>query len=339
MSDKGDGQRLSGDTLPILPEAILAKLADAGRTEPFAEGQTIFRQSDVGDCMYVVEEGEVGLVFEYGMTPKRLGPGSFFGELALFSGRHLRAATAIATRDCVLRIVDRAAFDRLQATHPAALATLLQRTCIYLLEAEHSLLTELRCKARQLEQALDYLRRTKEELDSAELLAMTDGLTGIYNRRCLDHRIGALLEGARETEWRPVLILADIDRFKAINDNYGHDVGDLVLKHFAAALRRSVRQSDLPCRLGGDEFAVVLTDIGLDEGPNRATRILRSVGAIDVPLSGEELHVTASVGGTTHRLGESWESFFRRADQNLYRVKKTGLFRLGWDVEADAISS
>ena len=64
MSDNGDGQRLSGDTLPILPEAILAKLAEAGRTERFAKGQTIFRQSDVGDCMYVVEEGEVGLVFD-----------------------------------------------------------------------------------------------------------------------------------------------------------------------------------------------------------------------------------------------------------------------------------
>ncbi len=314
----------------MLPEDVLIRLAHVGSTRTYSDEDVIFRYSDPGEEMYIIEEGHVGLIFEEGKAGKLLSRGSFFGELALFDRSRLRTATAVAACECRLRILGQGAFDELLGSHSALLATLLIRTCSYLVESEQGLITDLQKRNRELEQTLDYLRRTRQELDSAELLSQTDVLTGLYNRRCLDQQIEVLLPRANERAAGLAFLIADIDHFKSINDTHGHHVGDVVLKRFADVLRKSIRQSDLPCRLGGDEFAVVFSGIVEDKVMAMVTQVFTAVGALDVSLPHTELHVTASMGGTVYRIGESWDSFFKRADKNLYIAKKGGRHRLGW---------
>lgn len=317
----------------FLPKTVLSQLSSAGDPRRYAKGEVIFTQGESGSSMYIVIEGVVGLVFEHGKPGKRLERGTFFGELALFTGHHLRTATAIAAEDSSLRVLEQSAFDELVQTHPGTMALLLRQTCSYLVDSEQHLLNDLRRRNIELEQTLDYLRRMKEELDSAELLALTDELTGIYNRRCLDRQIEIFLKRTESSQQGLALVLIDVDRFKQINDTHGHHVGDLVLKQFADIIKRTVRQSDLPCRLGGDEFAVVLKEIRGMGARKRAEQILKSVSAIELHLPHTTLRVSASVGGTDHRIGEDWTSFFQRADRNLYRAKGSRPHRVVWSGE------
>lgn len=138
----------------------------------------IFAAASRGDSMFVIEIGEVELSFGSEGESKRLGPGQFFGELALITGDHIRSATATAVTDVSLCVVDRAAFDTLLERMPVASVELLRRACAYLLESEQQLVSSLVRRNRELEQTLDYLRRTREDLDATQLMTLTDELTG-----------------------------------------------------------------------------------------------------------------------------------------------------------------
>ena len=291
----------------------------------------IFAAASRGDSMFVIEIGEVELSFGSARESKRLGPGQFFGELALITGDHIRSATATAVTDVSLRVVDRAAFDTLLERMPVASVELLRRACAYLLESEQQLVSSLVRRNRELEQTLDYLRRTREDLDATQLMTLTDELTGLYNRRCLAHQSGSLLRQADVMGTRPAILVMDIDRFKEVNDTFGHQTGDVVLRSVAEALRRSLRQTDLPCRVGGDEFAVLLDNPGDEEARSMARRLLRTVASLDPLIDGTPVGISCSIGGTVYRPGESWEDLFARADRGLYLAKQAGRNRAGWD--------
>ncbi|GAB6902202.1 sensor domain-containing diguanylate cyclase [Kineosporia succinea] len=144
--------------------------------------------------------------------------------------------------------------------------------------------------------------RVVEHLDRA---ATTDGLTGVLNRRAFDQGLAGLPDDA-------VLLLFDLDRFKALNDSQGHPAGDRVLRAFAAALAASVRDSDLVCRIGGDEFAVIAT------GDGRAARsVLERLEALWTSPEG----VGFSAGYALRRPGEPAEQLSARADEALYEEK------------------
>ena len=163
----------------------------------------IYAAASRGDSMFVIEIGEVELSFGSTREPKRLGPGQFFGELALIIGDHTRSATATALMEVSLRIVDQRAFESLLERAPDASVELLRRTCAYLLESEQQLVTSLVRRNRELEQTLDYLRRTREDLDATQLMTLTDELTGLYNRRCLVHQSESFLRQALQLATRP----------------------------------------------------------------------------------------------------------------------------------------
>lgn len=321
----------------ILSPEMLSNLSSVGLMRSYGSGDIIFRFGDPGDEMFIVEDGEIGLLFEEGKSGKLLSRGAFFGELALFSRHRLRTATAVATRETKLRILDQTTFNVLLQEYSELLARLLLQTCAYLVESEQNLVSDLQKRNRELEQTLDYLRRTRRELDSAELLLQTDVLTGLYNRRCLERQVGVVLPRANERAMGLSLIIMDVDHFKSINDSYGHHVGDVVLRRFADQLKNSVRRSDIPCRLGGDEFAVLLSGIETDSVVSTVTQIFNAVSSLDITLPHVELKVTASMGGATYREEEGWDAFFNRADQNLYLAKQSGRHRLGWNGKAISV--
>ncbi|MCP4660256.1 MAG: GGDEF domain-containing protein, partial [bacterium] len=235
-----------------------------------------------------------------------------------------------------LRVMDEEAVERLFAAQPRLLLKLLPRTCQYLLASEARLIADLRKTNLELEQNLDYLRRTKEEVDYQELLAHTDGLTGLYNRRCFDSQLRKFIGRSRATGVGMALILVDLDDFKAVNDALGHSTGDTVLRQVGEIITGSVRSSDLPCRFGGDEFAIVLTGIEATKARERAEDVRRRVAAMPSvkpgsEIAGSEIRVTASLGGTMFRPGEPPSALFDRADRQLYLAKTQGRNRVEWE--------
>lgn len=174
----------------------------------------------------------------------------------------------------------------------------------------------------------DHLRTSVQETIE---LAVTDALTGLNNRRYLDSHLKILFERA-VARGRPLSIcITDIDRFKAINDTYGHDAGDDVLRELANRVRSSVRGADLACRYGGEEFVVVMPDTSMETAAAVAERLRMSIE--DTPFrlkqSGQEISVTASLGlATTSQFTDTPELLLKCADKALYEAKNSGRNRV-----------
>ncbi len=180
--------------------------------------------------------------------------------------------------------------------------------------------------------------RTKKLLDLLTTEAEIDGLTGLHNRRFFDRRIKAEL-AACARYGRPVgLLLFDVDRFKQINDNHGHPMGDRVIQRIGTVLLESCRNTDLPCRYGGDEFVVLMTETSGSKICQAGHRVY------DFIVHDEELStmvrsqpVTISLGGasaSSHRR-LSPEQLVQLADNALYRAKEHGRNTCRFDEQDD----
>ncbi len=174
----------------------------------------------------------------------------------------------------------------------------------------------------------------KREASEAQRRAIAcDHLTGIGNRRTFFE--AAELEfsrGQRSTRWLSLLML-DLDRFKDINDQYGHPVGDIVLRDFAALLSACFREVDIVARIGGEEFAVLMPSTDRDEAERAAERLRRMVASHAVQSGGHTVHYTVSGGiATVDSAGTDLETLMRKADSALYTAKDAGRNRIStWD--------
>lgn len=178
-----------------------------------------------------------------------------------------------------------------------------------------------------------YAMELRESVNNTMALAVTDELTGLYNRRYFDRHLNVMLGKAQEQERDMALMILDIDHFKAVNDNHGHDIGDAVLREFAARLRRNIRGVDLACRFGGEEFVVLMPDTDTGQAEAVAERVRQSMAekSFDVG-AGRPLSVTVSVGvSIKESLADSPESMIKRADVALYRAKREGRNRVIFD--------
>jgi diguanylate cyclase (GGDEF)-like protein len=152
-------------------------------------------------------------------------------------------------------------------------------------------------------------------------LALHDPLTGLPNRVVLMEKTHAALVRARQTNGPVAMLFLDLDGFKAVNDDHGHDVGDELLRVAAARLRNAVRTSDVPARLGGDEF-VVLCDQYLDQSfPEQLVDRITDALTRPYPVSGSLLHIDVSVGLAVAEPHDDAATLLRRADQAMYRAK------------------
>jgi diguanylate cyclase (GGDEF)-like protein len=157
-------------------------------------------------------------------------------------------------------------------------------------------------------------------------LAITDGLTGLYNHRYFCSCIEEAVERASRTGRPASMIMVDADQFKGVNDQYGHQRGDQVLQQMSKLITLSVRESDLVARYGGEEFAVILPDTGPREALAVARRIHQTVGEYDF----DGLHLTVSIGVATYPSPQvtNKDDLISLADEFAYRAKETGRNRI-----------
>ncbi len=161
-------------------------------------------------------------------------------------------------------------------------------------------------------------------------LALTDDLTLAYNQRYLSPRFNEEIERARRSGAPLSVMLLDLDHFKKVNDDYGHDAGDAVLRMFADRVRRAVRRVDVFIRRGGEEFLLVMPSTTLEQARATGERIRQSVSEADFDVGdgGMHLHQTVSIGVACWDFKESPEALQRRADAAMYQAKDQGRDRV-----------
>ena len=184
---------------------------------------------------------------------------------------------------------------------------------------------------RTLEQELDKSSHVMEELqrdlENVRREAMTDGLTNLANRKAFDNELRRVAEEATVTEGTFALLMVDIDYFKSFNDNYGHQVGDQVLRLVARTLTDGVKGRDVAARYGGEEFAIILPDTGLQAAVTVGNALRKAVATKDVVNrnTGDKLgRITMSVGCAEFSPGENLQDLIERADAALYTAKHNG---------------
>ena len=169
------------------------------------------------------------------------------------------------------------------------------------------------------------LRRRSKEMEQA---ALTDVLTGLTNRRYFDEALAQYLDAFGKVD-RPVgLMILDLDHFKGINDAYGHDVGDEVLRAVSRCLMEHTRYHDIVARLGGEEFAIVVPNMDQRLLGEFADRLRRAVEHLSMDVGNVRLRITMSIGLAMAVADEDAAALYKRADVNLYNAKQAGRNRI-----------
>jgi two-component system cell cycle response regulator len=190
---------------------------------------------------------------------------------------------------------------------------------------------ELVARVRSQVRRKRYTERLRDSVQTSMELAVTDALTGLYNRRYMESHVGTLVDRSAARGKSLSVLLLDIDYFKSINDTWGHDAGDDVLRDFSDRLRACIRGIDLACRYGGEEFVVVMPDTDIGVATMVAERIRRRVAGDMFPIQrGEKsIEVTISIGIAARSTPEDTAAMIlKRADEALYRAKRDGRNRV-----------
>ena len=190
---------------------------------------------------------------------------------------------------------------------------------------------ELLARARTQIRKKRYTERLRDNVQQSIEMAITDALTGLYNRRYMETHLSSLVEQAASRGKPLTALVLDIDYFKSVNDTYGHDAGDDVLREFATRIKKSIRGIDLACRLGGEEFVIIMPETDMGVATIVAERLRRRIASERFPIQQgrNSLEVTISIGlATLDAADDNAGSILKRADQALYRAKRDGRNRV-----------
>lgn len=190
---------------------------------------------------------------------------------------------------------------------------------------------ELLARARTQVRRRRYTERLRDSVQISIEMAITDALTGLFNRRYMESHLATLIEQTKSRGKPLTALVLDIDYFKAINDSHGHDAGDDVLREFALRIRRSIRGIDLACRYGGEEFVIVMPETDMAVAAMVAERLRRRIAAdpFAIQQGARSIPVTISIGIAAVRgRDDSAAALLKRADQALYRAKRDGRNRV-----------
>ncbi|MDQ6995678.1 MAG: GGDEF domain-containing protein [Mariprofundaceae bacterium] len=202
---------------------------------------------------------------------------------------------------------------------PREAKNILQQACTGILNAGNKLSTASRTMHEQMQQQQSQMSTLTKHLKTAEAEARNDPLTGLANRRKLAEFLSAL-----PAHMPTSFIMIDIDHFKLINDRYGHDAGDDILKALASILNESTRSSDMVARLGGEEFCIILPGAAIQAAEALAANLCQSVAIHDFLSKDVIINLTISLGISQKKESETSMQSIKRSDQALYQAKENG---------------
>jgi diguanylate cyclase (GGDEF)-like protein len=288
-----------------LSDDELAIIEGLTRERSYEAQQNIVTVGQRGDTLFMILAGEVQVLYparSQDFELARLGPGEFFGEMALLNDEP-RSATVRTLEPTRVLVLGKDDFQTIIQSSPTVALKLLEVLSVR-------------------------IRNTDEQLSGLSEQALRDPLTGLLNRRAFHERMAE--EGNRAQRYGEnfALILLDVDRFKSINDTFGHGVGDDLLRWLGRVLMEHTRVADSPFRIGGEEFAILAPTASPDVAMAVGERIRRVVEESRPPLE-KELHMTISGGFAACPLhGTRPEVLFQIADQALFRAKELGRNRV-----------
>ena len=185
---------------------------------------------------------------------------------------------------------------------------------------------DLRTSNRELLRKIEEIESLQEQLRQQ---AIRDPLTGLYNRRFLEETLGRELGQARRNNEPLSVVMIDIDRFKSVNDTYGHNVGDLFLIALGDMLEHKMREGDVACRYGGEEFIVVLPGASLEAAAVRTNELRLIFDVLKIDVAGQSISATFSAGVAGFPLhGTDEKTILAEADRALYAAKDAGRNRV-----------
>ena len=278
-----------------------------------SDGESLLEKDHSNRTMFLVLGGtlKVYLDNEFQRVAAELGQGQTVGELSVIDGS-AASAHVVSSGVTSLLCVDEKTFWQLTHTSHGFCTNLL-------------MLLSLRMRSSNVS-----LEESENLQGKFEQQALTDGLTGAYNRRWLDQMLPRLLQRSDGDSLPFCVLMIDVDHFKNFNDCYGHAVGDDVLRLVAETLIKNVRPIDLVARYGGEEFCILLPETDLQSGVGAGERTRKAIHeTLLCDSSGTSIpNITISAGLAERRPGESAEALLERADQALYQAKSQGRDRV-----------
>ncbi|MBT5186335.1 MAG: GGDEF domain-containing protein [Kordiimonadaceae bacterium] len=183
---------------------------------------------------------------------------------------------------------------------------------------------------KALSEILDYasaaeqtIADQKEMISNLESIAATDLITGLMNRLGFENEIIHAIARAKRYQEASLFVYIDLDNFKNINDTYGHNAGDAMLKRVGSILEQSIRKTDAAARMSGDEFGLLLTKCNIDKAKDRAGLIRHNLRKITLNYEDINLHTSASMGFAVINQDSSMEDIFNVADKAMYENKRS----------------
>jgi len=179
----------------------------------------------------------------------------------------------------------------------------------------------------QLDESKKEMQLLRQELAHARESAKTDALTGLLNRRAFDQKLHEHIEAHRRNDIDLCLLILDIDHFKQVNDTFGHQTGDNVLRYTANLMKQHITEQHYAARYGGEEMAIIMPNTPLNKAMEVAEKIRTSLAKHPLKLKGSKKSigkVTMSIGISSFKIDDSIESLIERADKAMYRAKDNG---------------
>jgi diguanylate cyclase (GGDEF)-like protein len=173
---------------------------------------------------------------------------------------------------------------------------------------------------------LDEVENLRTQIDELSALVSTDALTGLYNFHHFKTVLQTEMDRSKRSGIPTSLVLVDVDHFKAVNDTYGHEAGNLALKHLADILRNEVRTTDIVCRYGGEEFAIIFPETHLNLAVKGADRIREQIACRPIAIDDGEVKLTVSMGASVYMKTSviDFNDFVDSVDKYLYEAKQSG---------------
>ena len=175
------------------------------------------------------------------------------------------------------------------------------------------------------ENKLEVIKQINFMYSRTKFLSLTDELTGLSNRRCFDNTFEKEFLRAQRYKNNLTLVMFDIDFFKQVNDTYGHQCGDFILKQISNAALQTFRKTDTVFRFGGEEFTVILTETDINQAIIPLERFRKTIETLNLSYQGQDIHVTVSIGACqlTDNISTK-DNFIEETDKALYKAKNEG---------------